>query len=116
MEVRHINRSSSATRHPKVYTGAKSELESGLAQPQAPSAYIHVHPFRSAASTWVQLLVRVLPNAPRSSRDARRKSNVHPLYILCTSIPLALGAVLNSTLCRRRDAKTRLVGVHVSLL
>ena len=28
MEVRHINRSSSATRHPKVYTGAKSEFES----------------------------------------------------------------------------------------
>lgn len=27
MEVRHINRSSSATRHPKVYTGAKSEYE-----------------------------------------------------------------------------------------
>ena len=28
MEVRHINRSSSATRQPKVYTGAKFEFES----------------------------------------------------------------------------------------
>ena len=28
MEVRHINRSSPATHHPKVYTGAKSEFES----------------------------------------------------------------------------------------
>ena len=29
MEVRHINRSSSATHHPKVYTGAKSEMRVG---------------------------------------------------------------------------------------
>ena len=28
MEVGHINRSSSATYHPKVYTGAKSEYDS----------------------------------------------------------------------------------------
>jgi hypothetical protein len=40
VEVRHINRSSSATRHPKVDTGAKSEYESAAAQGVALGAYI----------------------------------------------------------------------------
>jgi hypothetical protein len=31
VEVRHINRSSSATRHPKVYTGANFEFENRAA-------------------------------------------------------------------------------------
>jgi hypothetical protein len=30
VEVRHINRSSSATRHPKVYTGAKILCKFGI--------------------------------------------------------------------------------------
>ena len=36
MEVRHINRSSSATRHPKVDTGANFEFESVPKAPPGP--------------------------------------------------------------------------------
>jgi hypothetical protein len=48
VEVRHINRSSSATRQPKVDTGANSEYESTPALGQALGAYIlctsFIHP------------------------------------------------------------------------